>query len=391
MATTNPDNVNALVARYARIGRRQRKNRWINIGAAIVLMPLIVILGVKGTQLASQQFHAQSNYAEQSSELRALGQRLRSELDAISQQRIELEEQSARFDGQSAMLAAQLAELDAQRLLLEKQSRAFDEQRELLANALDNADRQRIDLAQQRAAFNTNAPAIEREIAALNAQRLELQAQQREFEAQSDQLASELDAINAQRRELEMHQQQVEEQRRAVNEILEQVGALRDRKRDENMLVEPSLEENVVAYSVPVNPTLDGMATVDESALGNMRGGISIGGDMDITVGLTRSASINGIEEYSSSLHIENLNAGLSPGDLSSVNSVLIQNGAGNVASPAILDALSGNYTTVIQNSLDNQELATKTVLDISIGNVSSAMRGLSAQQAISDSLSLQR
>lgn len=387
------DNINALVARYARIGQRQRRNRWTNIGAAVVLTPLIAIIGVKGTHLVTQQFRAQTEYAEQSSELRALGNQLRSEIDAVVEQRRELEQQSVLFDRQSALLASRLSELDAQRTLLEQQGQTFDQQRDLLAAALEKADRQRIDLAQQRAEYNSNTPAIEREIAAINAQRLQLQDQQRNFKAQSDQLADELSAINAQRRELEMQKQQVEEQRRAVNEILEQVSALRDRQR--NLDSEPEFDsgrqDDAVAYSVPVNPTLDGMATLGDSTLGNMRGGISIGGEMDITVGLTRSASINGAETYSNSLNFENLNASLSPSDLSSINSVLIQNGAGNEASPAIVEALSGNYATVIQNSLDNQDIATQTVLDISIGNVSSAMRGLSAQQAVSDSLSLQR
>ena len=190
-----------------------------------------------------------------------------------------------------------------------------------------------------------------------------------------------------------MQQKQVEQQRLAVDEILEQVSALRDyrREQDLNPIYPDLIAEDAVAYSIPVSPGLDGLATVDDSALGNMRGGISIGGDMDIAVGLTRSASINGVEEYSNSFYIDNLNNGVNAAELANVNSVLIQNGAGNVASPAILDALSGNYSTIIQNTLDGQEIATKTVLDISIGNVSSALRGLSAQQAISDSLSLQR
>lgn len=398
MTTASPDTINALVARYARIGKRRRQDRWVTISAAVVCTPLLIFGGIKATEFITQQNREQSNYAAQNSELRELGSQLRSEIDAMAQQRIELEQRSAAFEQQSASLAAKLAELDLQRERLEQQGQAFDAQREQLTAALENADRQRIELAQQRAAYSSNAPAIQQEISALNAQRLELQAQQREFKAQSEQLGNELNQINAQRVELEQQQQQVEQQRQAVDEILEQVSALRDRRqqrieqqRPAELIPLDTGDEEAIAFVVPVNPSLDGMASVNDSELGNMRGGISIGGDMNIAVGLTRSASINGNEEYSSSLHIDNLNASLSAGDLANVNSVLIQNGAGNVASPAILDALSGNYATVIQNSLDNQEIATQTVLDISIGNVSGTLRGLAAQQAISDSLSLQR
>ena len=56
-----------------------------------------------------------------------------------------------------------------------------------------------------------------------------------------------------------------------------------------------------------------------------------------------------------------------------------------------MMDALAAGMGTVIQNSVDQQLIQTKTVIDISLQDVSNAVNGLTLDQAIGQSLSLQR
>ena len=127
---------------------------------------------------------------------------------------------------------------------------------------------------------------------------------------------------------------------------------------------------------------------VHDGALEEMRGGIRLGDGIDIAVGLTRTGSINGVEQYSNTLQIDDLTSGMDGMDLSSMQGMVIQNGAGNNVAAGIADSLSGNFSSVIQNSLDNQVIWTMTIYDVSLKNVSSAIGSISAQEAIAESLS---
>jgi hypothetical protein len=55
--------------------------------------------------------------------------------------------------------------------------------------------------------------------------------------------------------------------------------------------------------------------------------------------------------------------------------------------SPNVLDGLSSSFGTIIQNSLDNQEIHTLSTYDIAITDVGSTLRDLATNQAISDVL----
>jgi hypothetical protein len=126
---------------------------------------------------------------------------------------------------------------------------------------------------------------------------------------------------------------------------------------------------------------------VDASALGEMRGGVQLPNGMNVAIGLTRTASINGEEQLGSSLHIDDLTAGLSPATLDALRPVVIQNGEGNSVSTQLLDGWSGGIGTFIQNSRDNQEISTATIYDVSIQDVAPTIRDMAASQAVSDSL----
>jgi hypothetical protein len=125
---------------------------------------------------------------------------------------------------------------------------------------------------------------------------------------------------------------------------------------------------------------------VTNEELGNMRGGLRVDG-LDISFGLTQSATINGVEQFSNSVYIDSLR------DLASATSInpalLLQQGLGNTIDPAAMGALSGNLGTVIQNTLDNQTITTMTVIDVSLQNAASIVSGIAASDAISQSLSL--
>jgi hypothetical protein len=67
----------------------------------------------------------------------------------------------------------------------------------------------------------------------------------------------------------------------------------------------------------------------------------------------------------------------------------VVQQGLGNTIDLSAMDAMSGNLGTVIQNTLDNQTIATMTVIDVSLHNASSIVSGITASDAISQSLSM--
>jgi hypothetical protein len=122
-----------------------------------------------------------------------------------------------------------------------------------------------------------------------------------------------------------------------------------------------------------------------------MRGGVQLPNGMNVAIGLTRSASLNGIEQYSSSLQLDDLSAGIGAQAFEGLGTTVIQSGSGNLVAPNVLDGLSSGFGTIIQNSLDNQEIRTLTTLDVEISDVSSAIRNIATGQAITDSLTLQQ
>jgi hypothetical protein len=75
---------------------------------------------------------------------------------------------------------------------------------------------------------------------------------------------------------------------------------------------------------------------------------------------------------------------------LEAFGTTVIQNGSGNFVAPNVLDGLSSGFGTIIQNSLDNQQIRTLTTYDIEVSDVSNAIRNIAAGRAISDTLTIQ-
>lgn len=111
---------------------------------------------------------------------------------------------------------------------------------------------------------------------------------------------------------------------------------------------------------------------VGDALLAESRGGFDVGGGLMLSLGIDRVVSLNGNVVSSSSFNIPDASrlsteqAGQVSAALSSIN--LIQNGDGNhFAAPALPQALGA---TVIQNSLNDQVLATRTIINTSVNSL---------------------
>ena len=80
-----------------------------------------------------------------------------------------------------------------------------------------------------------------------------------------------------------------------------------------------------------------------------MRGGLQIGPNYDIAVGVTRSVSVNGVEQLASSLHFDGLSRNMmNHADLPQMQGVLMQSGMGNAANanlPATATIIQTHWT----------------------------------------------
>jgi hypothetical protein len=110
---------------------------------------------------------------------------------------------------------------------------------------------------------------------------------------------------------------------------------------------------------------------VDDAVLAEARGGFDVGGGLVLSLGIERVASVNGAVVSSSAFNIPDVSrltaeqAGRAGAALSALT--LLQNGAGNSFAAALPSALGA---TVIQNSLNDQVLATRTVINASVNSL---------------------
>lgn len=378
-----------LVARYAPLGRRYRRVRAARWAASIIGVPLAALLGY-------QWLHPVSGPAtgplaggpplagEELRELRELKSLLLAQTSAASELRRAWEEQRALLQRQSAELIQQLGQVAAERQQLE-------EQRGRLEQAIGRIDAQARELEAQRRLFVQQGPVLEQQMAEIRRQRIELDRQREDFSARGRQLAHELDELTTHRRNLERQQQELQ----ALLERLRAQSDLQSRDRSTRAPAGAATGSDAPeAGPVGQVPDTSGEslmarhAAVGDEVLGEMRGGLDIGGDLEISIGVTRSASINGIEQFTSSAYVEDLTR-LANGAVVPVETVVIQNGAGNMVAPEVLQALGGNLGTIIQNSLDGQFIATETVFDVSLNNVSGIMQGIATSETVGEALSL--
>jgi UDP-N-acetylenolpyruvoylglucosamine reductase len=127
---------------------------------------------------------------------------------------------------------------------------------------------------------------------------------------------------------------------------------------------------------------------VDDALLAEARGGFEMGGGLVMSLGIERVVSINGDVTSSSAFNIADLSklnaeqAGLADTQLSSLN--LLQNGAGNSFMATLPQTVGA---TVIQNSLNDQVLATRTIINTSV-NSSELLKTINFQDSLRTALS---
>lgn len=380
---TRQRHIDSLVATYAPLGRRRRRSVLRKRITAVLTLSVFIAAGFTILRTDFQFPVWPGSDDQRYIELRDL---LTTELSAISAERKELERYRQLVEERSGELGAQIAAVNAQRSDLEAQRRQFEEQGNLLAEAMSDMDAERQSLQRRR----DPGKLLDQEIGAISAQRKALEKRWKQFEAQGELLATEIIAVNAQRRELQTQQQLMDRQQKQLQALIDRAIANDDRSQTAASGLsrsEPAGQnfspeaEQMVAYA--------GSPVVADGTLGEMRGGINIGGNLEVALGVTHAGSINGVEQYHNNFVIDDINGDLSTVDLSNMHSTVIQNGDGNVAAPNVFDSISGAFGSAIQNTLDDQTISTTSIYDISIENTAGAMQGLAASQALSHSLDL--
>jgi hypothetical protein len=335
-------------------------------------------------------------------ELRTLHSTLTTELAAFQAGRAELEEQRVWLQLQSAELSARLSDFDRRAAALEAESSGIREQTARLEAALARVDAERQILL---AAAESDQDS-ELEVASIEERERGLEEQREQFAAKQTEVSSELDLLSRRRNELEERRIALEAQRRELEALLNDAG--RGASSAAPVMAEsadgqpsgafvptsasPSQDEAAGSEDDPfVMPDFSVASTISPDTLGNIRGGIRLGDGMDVSIGLTRSATVNGIEQVTNTLTLDGLNRSIGSMATEGFAPVIIQSGPGNVIDSSFLDGIPGFSGTIIQNTLDDQVIDTTTIFDVSITDVSSAMDGMAAGQALRDSLYFQQ
>ncbi len=365
--------LDALVATYAPIGARRKKNRRIlrlaiAAGAALALGGAF-LLATHGSHLLAGISLGDFGVAGLSP---AASERLRAERQAFA----------ARIDS----LEQKLAGVEQRRVELERQQDDIGRQRESLDRLLAEVDTR---LASTRGGGDESS-ALEKEIAAMAAQRQALEERWTQFEAQGELLAMEIIAVNAQRKELESQRRQIARQQRELAELLDKAEGLYRRSVAAYGGVSPQGTRALPGDSGEFGYSM-GSLRVDNGELDSMRGGFTVGRGLDVSFGVTRSGSINGVEQFNNSFTIENMGSGRGSTGLSYSSPMLIQNGSGNYVSEGVLGAMALGFDSIIQNTLDGQQISTTSIYDISLHNVPGVVQGLSGAQALTNSIDASR
>ena len=405
MSNKYENNIEKLVASYASVGRRHRRNRFYSTIAATVAALLLILVGLQAWQFGGDRVGVQrSTLDKQAQEIAAIKNSLATEIAAINAQRREFERSRQLLLEQGALLETEIGAASKQRRKLEEQRQEFAAQQGRLAQSIDEIDDRRQSMRQRRAELERQDPLVESERAAMNEERRKLEQRRKQYAEEGALLEKEIEAINMQRAGLAAQRVEVEKARKELQALLDKSKNMRNTttkvepntKFEEQSAkgTEPAQQEperEIIASTQPAQqgPNPLGLPIVEAYQLEKTRGGFAVGDDMVISVGITRSASVNGVEQFSNALHIADLVSGITPAEMENVTSTLVQNGPGNYVSPNVLAQMSGNFSTILQNSLDGQEIATKNVYDISVDNVSNAMDSIAAGRAVNDALAI--
>jgi hypothetical protein len=136
----------------------------------------------------------------------------------------------------------------------------------------------------------------------------------------------------------------------------------------------------------------DGWIAVSDAHLDAARGGFAVASGLSVSLGIERTVTVNGQVAVHTLFNVSNL-ADMDPGQVRLAHAALssaalVQNGPGNAFHASLPEsALSG---MVIQNSLNDQVISNRTVINTSVNSlgVANAMRLLSTlEQAIAGAL----
>ncbi len=127
---------------------------------------------------------------------------------------------------------------------------------------------------------------------------------------------------------------------------------------------------------------------VSDRQLDDTRGGFDFGNGLLVSFGIDRVVYINGSLVSSTSAYVPDVGrttpdqAGALAAATGTVS--IVQNGAGNSVDPATFDRATA--ATVIQNSLDNQDIRSLTTINVAV-NSQAAFRNLGLQEALQTGL----
>ncbi|MGO4390990.1 hypothetical protein AB4Z46_06510 [Variovorax sp. M-6] len=134
----------------------------------------------------------------------------------------------------------------------------------------------------------------------------------------------------------------------------------------------------------PVERRAEIWMAVGDSTLDHLRGGFDPGNGLLVTFGIARAVYINGNLVTQTTLNFGQLNtlnaaqAAQLSRQMAALN--LVQNGPGNIFEPQ----QAGTSGTVIQNTLDNQHIVNRTVIDAS-SNGLGMVKNFNTQSAVSE------
>lgn len=115
---------------------------------------------------------------------------------------------------------------------------------------------------------------------------------------------------------------------------------------------------------------------INMQRLDELRGGFITDGGLKISLGIERSVFINNELVATTFLNVPDLAAllarGAAPAQLQGSPTTLIQNGPGNSVPQSVLQSFGPGMLTIIQNSLDNQLIQGRTIINTTISGVGS-------------------
>jgi hypothetical protein len=382
--------VESLVAVYATIGREQRLSRGRKLARSAVAVALVM-----GAAAAVWQSDLDLSFdwpfAGDAGALRALQARVESELGALSVARAELVAERDRFAARINGLETALSAFDARYATLESRQTLLAAQSAELERALAAVDRERSALL---VASGRDGATREQALAAIGEERQSLESRRLDFAGQRAQLTLELEDLERRRKALETERATAEQERAQLEAMLESAGRGVPRAvpapPESPALPAPTTPE-LNADTAPLAEPGSLAALVSPSALADLRAGFVTDAGVNISIGLTRTASINGEETIASSLNFDSLGAALRPNALQGMNPLVVQNGSGNWLNPSLDGVPNSFFGTIVQNTRDNQHISTSTIYDVTIQDVGSAMRGFSAMHALGETLMMQR